>query len=80
VGLVTGSGLKKVVENIEKEFWTIFIATTPSPLTGFVIMVPKDEVIDLDMSLEDAFKFIVSAGLIAPGGERAMKGEDEKSN
>jgi uncharacterized membrane protein len=80
VGLVTGSGLKKVVENVEKEFWTIFIATTPSPLTGFVIMVPKDEVIDLDMSLEDAFRFIVSAGLIVPGSERAPKGEAEKRN
>jgi uncharacterized membrane protein len=68
LGLVTGSGLKKVVESVQKEFLTVFISTTPSPLTGFVVIVSKDEVIDLDMPIEDAFQFIVSAGLIAPGG------------
>ncbi len=67
MGFVTGSGLKKVSERQEKECLSIFIPTTPSPLTGFVIIVPKDEVIELDMPIEDAFRFIVSAGLIAPG-------------
>ena len=66
LGLVTGSGLKKVVDSVQKEFLTVFIATTPSPLTGFVIIVPKDEVIDLDMPIEQAFQFILSAGLITP--------------
>lgn len=78
LGLVTGSGLKKVVDRIQKEFLTVFIATTPSPLTGFVIIVPKDEVIDLDMPIEEAFQFIVSAGLIAPEiskGGKAIEGE-----
>jgi len=67
VGLVTGSGLKKIADKEEKEFLSIFIATTPSPLTGFVVIAPKEEVIDLDMPIEDAFRFIVSAGLITPG-------------
>jgi uncharacterized membrane protein len=58
--------LKKVSDKQEKEFLSIFIPTTPSPLTGFVAIVPKDEVIELDMPLEDAFRFIVSAGLIVP--------------
>ena len=74
VGLVTGSGLKKVVDSVRKEFLTVFISTTPSPLTGFIIIVPKDEVIDLDMPIEDAFKFIFSAGLVVPGG-KAIKGQ-----
>ena len=73
MGLVTGEGLKKVVNRVEKECWTIFIATTPSPLTGFVIIVPKDETIDLDMPIEEAFRFIVSAGLISPGETGAGK-------
>lgn len=76
VGLVTGTGLKKIAESVEKEFLTIFIATTPSPLTGFIIIVPKDEVIELDMPLEDAFKFIISAGLLLPAGEKAPKSGD----
>jgi uncharacterized membrane protein len=78
VGLVTGSGLKKIADSVEKEFLTIFIATTPSPLTGFVIIVPKDEVVELDMSLEDAFRFLISAGLILPASEKAIKGQVEK--
>jgi uncharacterized membrane protein len=67
MGLVTGAGLKKVVNRVEKECLTVFIATTPSPLTGFVIIVPRDETIDLDMPIDDAFRFLISAGLITPG-------------
>jgi uncharacterized membrane protein len=73
VGLVTGSGLKKIVDKEEKEFLTIFIATTPSPLTGFVVIVPKEEVIDLDMPIEDAFRFLISAGLIVPGSSEKVE-------
>jgi uncharacterized membrane protein len=66
IGMVTGSGIKKIVDKEEKEFLTVFIATTPSPITGFVILVPKDEVIDAGMTIEDALRFIVSGGVISP--------------
>ncbi len=66
MGLVTGSGLKKVIDNVEKEFLTILIPTSPTPFTGFVIMVPKEQTIDLDMTIEEALRFAVSAGVIAP--------------
>jgi uncharacterized membrane protein len=66
IGTVTGSGIKKIVDKEEKEFLTVFIATTPSPITGFVILVPKDEVIDAGMTIEDALRFIVSGGVISP--------------
>jgi len=66
IGMVTGSGIKKIVDKKEKEFLTVFIATTPSPITGFVILVPKDEVIDAGMTIEDALRFIVSGGVISP--------------
>jgi uncharacterized membrane protein len=78
VGLVTGAGLTKIVNREAKEFLTVFVATTPSPVTGFVVIVPKDEVVDLDMPIEDAFRFLVSAGLIAPGnGKLPEKLRDE---
>ena len=73
VGLVTGTGLKKIVDKEQKEFLSVFIPTTPSPFTGFVVIVPRYEVIDLDMPIEDAFKFIVSAGLIVPGSPEGEK-------
>jgi uncharacterized membrane protein len=70
MGLVTGSGLKKVINDVEKEFLTILIPTAPTPFTGFVIMVPKEQTIDLDMTIEEALRFVISAGVIAPGGSR----------
>jgi uncharacterized membrane protein len=66
LGMVTGSGLKKVAENMEKEFLTILIPTSPTPFTGFVIMVPKEQTIELDMTIEEALRFTVSAGVITP--------------
>ncbi|MHC4148530.1 MAG: DUF502 domain-containing protein [Planctomycetota bacterium] len=70
IGMVTGSGLRKVVDSVEKEFLTILIPTSPTPFTGFVIMVPKEQTIDLDMTIEEALRFVVSGGVIAPNGER----------
>jgi uncharacterized membrane protein len=72
VGFVTGSGLEKVVDNVRKEFLTILIPTSPTPFTGFVIMVPKKQTIDLDMTIEEALRFTVSGGVIAPGQKQGM--------
>ena len=72
MGMVTGSGLKKVVDSVEKEFLTILIPTSPTPFTGFVIMVPKEQTIELDMTIEEALRFALSAGVIAPGNEQTV--------
>jgi uncharacterized membrane protein len=70
VGFVTGSGLSNVVNTIKKEFVTVIIPTSPTPFTGFVITVPKKQTIDLDMTIEEALRFIVSGGVITPDKER----------
>jgi uncharacterized membrane protein len=72
VGFVTGSGIEKVVDNVKKEFLTVLIPTSPTPFTGFVIMVPKKQTIELDMTIEEALRFTVSAGVIAPGTKHAV--------
>jgi len=66
VGFVTGSGIQKVVNNVRKEFLTVLIPTSPTPFTGFIIMVPKKQTIDLDMTIEEALRFTVTGGLVAP--------------
>ncbi len=66
LGFVTGSGIEKVVDNAKKEFLTILIPTSPTPFTGFVIMVPKKQTIELDMTVEEALRFTVSGGVITP--------------
>jgi uncharacterized membrane protein len=70
IGFVTGSGLRKVVENENKEFLTILIPNSPTPVTGYVIVVPKEQTIALDMTIEEAFRFTISAGVIVPNSQR----------
>ncbi len=74
IGFVTGSGLKEVAENQKKEFLTILIPNSPMPVTGYVIVVPKEDTIPVDMTIEEAFRFAISAGVVAPGNRlREMK-------
>ena len=49
-----------------KDLINVFVPTTPNPTSGFLLMFPKDEVIFLDMTFEEASKFIVSAGTSDP--------------
>jgi uncharacterized membrane protein len=44
----------------------VFVANTPTPATGFLIMVPARDVVLLDMRMEDAFKYVVSGGVLKP--------------
>ncbi len=73
VGFVTGTGLENVVSTIKKEFLTVIIPTSPTPFTGFVITIPKKNTIDLDMTIEEALRFIVSGGVITPEKERVKQ-------
>ena len=52
----------KSLKNYKKKLVNVFVPTTPNPTSGFLLMFPEDEVIYLDMSFEEASKFIVSAG------------------
>lgn len=73
VGLVTGTGLKKVVNTLGQEFLTVFVPTSPTPFTGYVIMVPKNETIELDMSIEEALRYVISGGVITPAEHLAFE-------
>ncbi|MAY86418.1 MAG: hypothetical protein CML02_06870 [Pseudooceanicola sp.] len=48
---------------------SIFVPTTPNPTSGFLLFFPKEDVIELDMSVEDAAKLVISAGLVYPNGK-----------
>jgi uncharacterized membrane protein len=69
VGMVTGNGIKKIRDSFEREFLTVFVPTSPTPFTGYVIMTPKDETIELEMSIEEALRFTISGGVITPSEE-----------
>lgn len=66
LGFQTGIGVGEVQERTDREVITVFVPTTPNPTSGFVIMVPQEDVIELDMSVEDGLKFIMSLGVVTP--------------
>ena len=66
VGFATKENKGEISTKINKELINVFVPTTPNPTSGFLLMFPKDEVIYLDMTFEEASKFIVSAGTSDP--------------
>ena len=62
VGFATKENEGEITNKIQKKVLNIFVPTTPNPTSGFLLMIPIEDVIYLDMSFEDASKFIVSAG------------------
>ena len=62
VGFATKENKGEMANKTNKKFINVFVPTTPNPTSGFLLMFPVDDVIHLDMSFEEASKFIVSAG------------------
>lgn len=66
VGFVTNEGFTEAQEKTGQELMHVFIATSPSPFTGFLALIPKESIKFLDISIEDGIKLIVSGGIIKP--------------
>ena len=66
VGFATKKNEGEIKNKTNMELINVFVPTTPNPTSGFLLMFPKDEVIYLDMTFEEASKFIVSAGTSNP--------------
>jgi uncharacterized membrane protein len=65
IGFVTNN--RNILQDgTEYDYYTIFIVTTPNPTSGFIIIVPKSEVIVLNISIQAAFKYLMSAGVLLP--------------
>ncbi len=66
VGFATKDNKGEISKKTNKKLVNVFVPTTPNPTSGFLLMFPKDEIIYLEMSFEEASKFIVSAGTSNP--------------
>ena len=69
VGFVTGDGLKDLQKAAGRPLVTVFVPTSPTPLTGFVIGVPADEVVPLNLTVDEAFRYCITAGMSTSGGQ-----------
>jgi uncharacterized membrane protein len=79
LALVTGQPIKQVQDLIEDELITLFVPSSPTPVTGYVIQAARSEVIELNMSIDEGLRFAISAGVIKPGaippGSDSLVGE-----
>ena len=66
VGFATNENSGEISRKTKKNLINVFVPTTPNPTSGFLLMFPKEEVIYLDLTFEEASKFIVSAGTLNP--------------
>jgi uncharacterized membrane protein len=84
VALLTGSPEGEVTDHLGRDQYSVFVPTTPNITAGFFLIVPKSEVIELQMSVDEALKYIISMGVAEPprrgggttGSERQTSGPD----
>ena len=80
VGFVTGSSFGDVRAVLGGDVVSIFIPTSPTPMTGFVINVLRKDIVKLDLSIDQALRFIITAGVLTPEhGDMASSGESKSS-
>ncbi|HEV3426757.1 MAG TPA: DUF502 domain-containing protein [Paraburkholderia sp.] len=66
IAFLTGIPGGDVVNHLQEDHVSVYVPTTPNPTSGFFLMVPKSEVVELDMTVDAALKYIVSMGVVAP--------------
>lgn len=66
IAFLTGQPGGEVLRHLDGEHVSVYVPTTPNPTSGFFLMLPRTEVIELDMSVDTALKYVISMGVVAP--------------
>jgi uncharacterized membrane protein len=66
IAFLTGQPGGEAARHLGGEFVSVYVPTTPNPTSGFFLMVPRADVIELDMSVDEALKYIISMGVVGP--------------
>jgi uncharacterized membrane protein len=74
IAFLTGQPGGDVVNHLRGDYVSVYVPTTPNPTSGFFLMMPKADVIELDMSVDAALKYIISMGVVAPSGGKRRGG------
>ncbi len=69
IAFVTSEGFQAIRATVDEPLVGVFIPTSPMPMTGYALTVRKSEVVDLQMTIDEAIQFIVSCGLVIPAGD-----------
>ena len=66
LAFLTGETAEQLIEITERDLVSIYVPTTPNPTSGFFIMVPKEDIVELDITVEAGLKLILSTGVVVP--------------
>lgn len=66
IGFITSEELEEVQYKTAEDVVCVFVPTTPNPTTGFIVMVPRDKVVKLDMTVDEAFRMLLTLGVVVP--------------
>jgi len=67
IAFLTGTPGGDVLRHLQGDYVSVYVPTTPNPTSGFFVMLARADVIELDMSVDAALKYIISMGVVAPG-------------
>lgn len=70
IAFMTGQPGGDVVQHLQGDYVSVYVPTTPNPTSGFFLMMPRQDVIELSMSVDEALKYIISMGVVAPPQRR----------
>lgn len=74
-GFITNAEIEVEAFTNDRKFYSIFVPNVPNPLTGFLLLLPKEELIFLDIGIDQALKLIVSGGVVSPKIFKNLKGD-----
>jgi len=66
IAFMTGQPGGDIVNHLDGEYVSVYVPTTPNPTSGFFLMMPLKDTIELDMTVDEALKYIISMGVVAP--------------
>jgi uncharacterized membrane protein len=67
IGFLTGVPGGDVANHLKGDYLSVYVPTTPNPTGGYFVMLPRADVVELEMSVDEALKYIISMGVVAPG-------------
>ncbi len=81
IAFLTGTPSPTVAAHLAEEHISVYVPTTPNPTSGYFIIVPKSQVRELDMTVDEALKYVISMGVVAPrGGISGRPGPPQVAN
>ncbi len=79
LGLVTAPGMRSLQDVVKQDLLTIFIPSSPTPMTGYTVTVPRQDVIEVPLTIDEAFRFTISGGVILPPAQQTGEMDAEEA-